>query len=196
MSHFVADGIASSYNSRMVQSDGIEGNSFVSCFNKSTLRDRRLRSNPKVMSQLLKRNAQNEAIAEVGADIPRFTRPKSVTLLLYYKPLFCYATSVRDVYDKYTLNDKFFEGVKDLIGHNIRGFCGTSLHAGRIELFFYTPSLLAAQGAVTKQNQIPVRFHKSGYLRWEKRMSTVITLILCLQEAARRSIASAFMHPL
>lgn len=105
--YFVADRVTLSLNSRMVQSDDTKDIKTDDNSNGATLQPSHLQSYPEAMNHLLKRYANNEAIAEADAAILCFTQLANTMPLQYTEALFAKATRIGNVHDEDTLIDKF-----------------------------------------------------------------------------------------
>lgn len=97
MPYFVAHRVTSSFNNRMVQSDGIKSTRTTVNIKRASLQIPRLQSYPGVIAHLRERYANDKAIAEADTAILRFTRPATTMPLQYGKALVANAICVGDV---------------------------------------------------------------------------------------------------
>lgn len=110
MPSFVADCVAFSLNSRMMQNDGTKGQDTTVNSNGVALDAPGHCSYLEVVNHLLKRFANDESIADADAAILRLTHPAGMTPLLYGEALFAKVIRVGDVYEEGKLNDTFNGG--------------------------------------------------------------------------------------
>lgn len=96
--------VASPLNSRMGQSVATKDTSVTVDSNGVARQAPRPRSYSKVMNHLLKSYAHDEAFAEAGTALLRFTYSANMTTLQYGEALFAKTTLVGDVDYKGTLN--------------------------------------------------------------------------------------------
>lgn len=149
----VADRIAASFNSHMVQSDGIRSVNTTVESNGAALQAPRLRSYREVIGHILKKYAHNEAISDADQATLRFTQLANMKLLQWSGAFFAKPTRVKDIYDKRTLNDTFIEEVNESIRHSLRGYPPTHPHAKLAGIAIQEQYFLGIQAGLIKRNQ-------------------------------------------
>lgn len=163
MPHFVADHLASSLRSQVIQNDGIKDNTRTNNFNETTLQAAHLRSYPESVSLILNRYTHNEVIAEANAAIQRFMHPANITPLQYGKNLFAEAICMGNVYGEGNLNDSSIDGAGESVRYRLCKYRSTHLQTDCTSLSFQAQSLLAVHGGSTKCNQTPAHPYRLTY---------------------------------
>lgn len=119
---FVKVALTSTINSRMSSASDIVP-AVASSQSVEPLRQKKLiRTYTGVVSYLLTRLANDQAIAEISSAILRYTQPASMASMQYADDLYSQLCKVADVYDEYTLDDIFNESVHTFLCHILKKY--------------------------------------------------------------------------
>lgn len=120
---------------------------------EALIQKRLLQSNPKVVSNLLNKFANDRARFEIDFAIMRCSQLAHKTPMRYGGDPYSKACKIADVYDKSTLYKFFIEAFAPCICHSFLKYWVSHPHADVIDTAFMVKSLLAIQKGATKPNK-------------------------------------------
>lgn len=98
-----------------------------------------------VATFFLKKHATSEIIEQTLSNITRFVQPSNMILNQYAEELMTKILWSGDVYEEYTLNEIFIEGLDASIRHSVRESWKNKKNANLHELAFHATSLLGCK---------------------------------------------------
>lgn len=122
LQNFVKNGLATTLNSRKSPTTHIASVVALVTTIKPTTQKKFLCSYPEVVNYVLKKFANDKAIAEIDCTILRFSQPTSMTPMQYADDLYAKSSKVADAYEELTLNNIFIEEVDSSICHSLREY--------------------------------------------------------------------------